>query len=196
MANFEGMRPLVRVVSSKHPSVWFDYQNSLAVEFMEIGRIEEAQNACRIALASPFAHLYPEWSETARDLEKKTRRASPSVVSLSNCDLRRQNVSQSISSEQPELRPVAAGGNIIRLQAETRPEPSSRRAQSPARILAFRERANAIANEDLLNDPAYVEKRYQIMVAAAESTDLQLIDEMYSAIIRRTFPGNNPPNDS
>jgi tetratricopeptide (TPR) repeat protein len=193
-ANFESLRPMVEIVSSKHPSLWFEYQNSLAVEFMEVGRIEEAERASRIALASPFARLYPEWSETARDLEKKTRRASPSVVSLSNCDLRRQNVSQSIPSERPEPHPAAAGGNIIRLQAETRPLPSARRAQQPARILAFRERSGIATSEDLLNDPAYVEKRYQIMVAAAESTDLQLIDEMYAAIIRRTFPGNKPPN--
>jgi tetratricopeptide (TPR) repeat protein len=194
LANFESLRPMVEVVASRYPSLWFSYQNGLAVELMEVGRIEEAERASRIALASPFARLYPEWSETARDLEKKTRRASPSVVSLSNCNLPRHGISKAIPSERP-ARPVAVNGNIIRLQAETCPLPSARRAQQPARILAFRERSGIATSEDLLNDPAYMEKRYQIMVAAAESTDLQLLDEMYAIIIRRSFSGNKPSGD-
>lgn len=194
--NFENLRPMVEVISLRHPSIWFEYQNSLAVEMMEVGRIEEAERASRIALASPYARLYPEWSETARDLEKKTRRASSSAVSLSNCDPPTQSISKSLASERPEARPVAVSDNIIRLQTETRPESSPRRAQSPARILAFRDRASTITSDDILNDPVYVEKRYQIMVTAAESMDFQLLDEMYASIIRRKFSGNNkPPND-
>ncbi len=191
-ANFESLRSLVEVISSRHPSVWFDYQNSLAVELMEVGRIEEAERASRIALASPYARLYPEWSETARDLEKKTRRASSSVLSLSNCDLPHQSASK---SQRPEMRPVAASSNIIRMQTGIRPESSTARSQSPARILAFRDRASTITSDDILNDPVYLEKRYQIMVTAAESMDFQLLDEMYAAIIRRKFSGNKPFGD-
>jgi hypothetical protein len=162
---------------------------------MEVGRIEEAERACRIALASPYARLYPEWHETARDLEKKTRRASSSVVSLSNCDIARQSVSKLIPTEQPETRPVAANGNIVRLQSETRQESYPARAKSPARILAFRDRSTMATSEDILDDPVYLEKRYQIMVTAAESMDFQLLDEMYAAIIRRKFSGNRPSGD-
>ncbi len=121
-ANFENLRPLVEVISSRHPSLWFEYQNSLAVELMEVGRIEEAERASRIALAYPYARLYPEWSETARDLEEKNRRASPAVVSLSNCDLPTQSISKSLPSQRSEARPIATSDNIIRLQTETRRE--------------------------------------------------------------------------
>lgn len=191
-ANFESLRPMVEVISSKHPSLWFEYQNSLAVELMEVGRIEEAERASRIALASPYARLYPEWSETARDLEKKTRRASSSIMSLSNCDLPHQSASK---SQRPEMRPVAVSSNIIRMQTGIRLESSTARSQSPARILAFRDRATTISSDDILNDPVYLEKRYQIMVTAAESMDFQLLDEMYAAIIRRKFSGNKPFGD-
>jgi hypothetical protein len=50
-------------------------------------------------------------------------------------------------------------------------------------------------SEDILDDPVYLEKRYQIMVTAAESMDFQLLDEMYAAIIRRKFSGNRPSGD-
>ncbi len=82
LARFEGLRPLVEMVASTHPVMWFDYQNGLAVELMELGRVEEAQNGSRIALASPFARIYPEWHETARDIEAKARRASHSFVAI------------------------------------------------------------------------------------------------------------------
>ncbi len=195
LATFESLRPMVEVFSSVQPSVWFDYQNSLAVELMEVGRIEEAERASSIALASPFVRFYPEWHETVRDLEKKTRRASSAVVSLSKCDIPRQSISKQLPSPKTETRSVAVSGNIIRLQTETRPASSSHRAQSPARILAFRDKASIATSEDILDDPVYLEKRYQIMVTATESMDFQLLDELYTSIIRRKFSGNKPSGD-
>jgi predicted kinase len=54
---------------------------------VELGRIKEAQNASRIALASSFARVHPEWYETAKDISQKARRASPSVVAISGKEI-------------------------------------------------------------------------------------------------------------
>ncbi len=184
LANFESLRPMVEVIASRHPFLWFDYQNSLAVELMEVGRMEEAARACRIALASPFARFYPEWHETAKDIARKTRRASSSVVSLR---LPTHGDSKPLRSGQPgagQLR-VEVKNNIIRLQDVARSKPASPQARPPARIIAFPERINSLSSEEILNDPAYIEKRYEIMVTAAETRDCKLLDEMYAILLRR-----------
>ncbi|HVG17563.1 MAG TPA: hypothetical protein VNI02_00815 [Blastocatellia bacterium] len=49
---------------------FFEVANSYAVELSEVGRVEEARNVIRNALASPFALVYPECHETARDLKE------------------------------------------------------------------------------------------------------------------------------
>jgi tetratricopeptide (TPR) repeat protein len=61
----EALYPIARYSNDR---IYYDYLNSYAVELGEAGRIEEAQNVCRIVLASPFAFAYPEWRETEQDL--------------------------------------------------------------------------------------------------------------------------------
>ncbi len=187
LAALEDLRSLVKIVASKHPSVWFEYQNSLAVELMNVGRIEEAQQACRIALDSPFAHLYPEWRETARDLAQKSRRASPSFVSLSTA---RQKQSKPVSHSNEEAATSESGENIIRLKTTAHSIASDDRAQSSARILAFRNKSEIAEREAVLNDVDYLEKRYRILVTAAETMDHQLLDEMYEPLRRRDSSGH------
>jgi hypothetical protein len=51
----------------------------LAIELGEVGRIEEAQNVCRITLASPYAFAYPEWRETEQDLALRGYKSRSSV---------------------------------------------------------------------------------------------------------------------
>lgn len=80
LAGLESLLPFVRVVASKYPPVYYDYLNNLAVEMGETGRFEEAFNASRIALSSPFAGAYSEWRETWAELIIKARRSSRSVV--------------------------------------------------------------------------------------------------------------------
>ena len=80
LAGLESLFPIVRAVASKYPPVYYDYMNNLAVEMGETGRLEEAFNASRIALSSPFAGVYNEWRETQADLIVKARRSSRSVV--------------------------------------------------------------------------------------------------------------------
>jgi tetratricopeptide (TPR) repeat protein len=65
LQDLEQMLPLARYGDVR---TYYDYLNSLAVELGESGRVEEAQNVCRITLASPYAFAYPEWRETEQDL--------------------------------------------------------------------------------------------------------------------------------
>ncbi len=83
VADLEGMFPLIRMVSSNDPSLYYDYLNSLAVEFGKAGRIEEAQNACRIILASSFINTYPECRETCQDIALRRYRTPRSFVPVS-----------------------------------------------------------------------------------------------------------------
>ena len=94
------------------PHVYFDYLNSLAVELLEVGRLEEARNISNIVLASPYINAYPEWHETREDIERKGY-SSRSFVAIT------QEVTQD---------------NIVRLP-EREYIPSSQR--EPGRILHF-----------------------------------------------------------
>ena len=78
----EALFPHARAIASTYPSIYYDYVNSLAVEFLASGRLTEADNASRFSLASPYAFAYPEWHETGRDIALKARRASRSVVAI------------------------------------------------------------------------------------------------------------------
>ncbi|HLG15044.1 MAG TPA: hypothetical protein VJH03_11160 [Blastocatellia bacterium] len=75
LTDLERLFPLVRALARLYPAFYYDYLNSLAVELGEVGRVTEAQSALSIALASPFAPAFPEWSETRDELE--ARRTSP-----------------------------------------------------------------------------------------------------------------------
>jgi hypothetical protein len=78
----ESVTPLVQIVARQNPLYFYFYHNELAVEFGELGRIAEAEAACKIALACPFASAYPEWGETHQELEAKRTSATASVVAI------------------------------------------------------------------------------------------------------------------
>ncbi len=83
LADLECLFPLVGSLSKHYPGVYYNFLNSLAVEFGEVGRLHEAHGALSIALASPFAPAQPGWAETQRELEAKRTAATPSVVAVS-----------------------------------------------------------------------------------------------------------------
>lgn len=82
LAGLERLVSLIRFVSREYPFYFYVYHNALAVEFGELGRIAEAEAACAIALASPFAPAYPEWRETRDEIAAKRVAATPSVVAV------------------------------------------------------------------------------------------------------------------
>jgi tetratricopeptide (TPR) repeat protein len=80
LTDLERLLPLARALGRWQPYSYFVTLNSLAVELMEVGRLEEARNASQIVLTSRFASAYPEWRETRDEIELRGRRASRSAV--------------------------------------------------------------------------------------------------------------------
>jgi tetratricopeptide (TPR) repeat protein len=82
LGELERLLPCVRLIATAHPAYFYIYSNSLAVERVQVGQVEEARYASRIALASSYANAYPEWRETGDDIERKGYRASRSFVPI------------------------------------------------------------------------------------------------------------------
>ena len=82
LADLENLFPVVRAVAGCS-GAFYDYLNSYAVELGEIGRLDEANAVLNVALATPFAPAYPNWTRTRAELAAKRRRASPSVIAIS-----------------------------------------------------------------------------------------------------------------
>lgn len=82
LANIENLWPLACHVAKQHPFYFYLFQNELAVELNEVGRVEEAEAACKVAINSPFASAYPEWTETRDEIAAKRVSATPSVVAV------------------------------------------------------------------------------------------------------------------
>lgn len=84
LAHYESLSPLVRIVGRLNPLYIYLYHNELAIEFDEFGRTAEAEAACAIALASPFAAAYPEWTATRDEIAARRERATRSIVPISH----------------------------------------------------------------------------------------------------------------
>lgn len=78
----QALYPLARTAGLSDALAYPDYMSNLAVELCEAGRLEEARRASQIAVASPFAPVFPEWTETFAEIEVKMRRASRSIVTV------------------------------------------------------------------------------------------------------------------
>jgi tetratricopeptide (TPR) repeat protein len=75
LAGLENIFPLVQALGRIEPYKYHHYLNSFSVELIEVGRFEEANDICKIVLASPFINAYPEWRETATDAEVRGHRS-------------------------------------------------------------------------------------------------------------------------
>ena len=83
LVDLEGLLPLMRVTARHLPFFFYVYHADLAYELGQVGRTEEAEATCAIALASPFAPAYPEWRETRDEIAAKRLAGTPSVVAIS-----------------------------------------------------------------------------------------------------------------
>jgi tetratricopeptide (TPR) repeat protein len=101
LADLERMFPLIRSIGSSYSPMYHNYLNSLAVEMIEVGRLEEAQNLSKIVLATPYANAYSEWRETGADLAVRGYRTPRSVVSFAQ-RTRPQNLIHLPEREYPE----------------------------------------------------------------------------------------------
>jgi len=82
LADFQSLWPIARLLTPQHPDLFFHFHNSLAVELAAVGRIDEARKASHIAVASPIAHAYPEWQETAAEITEQQSSKAIIVVVL------------------------------------------------------------------------------------------------------------------
>ncbi|HST19758.1 MAG TPA: hypothetical protein VLR90_01465, partial [Blastocatellia bacterium] len=81
--DLERLFPLIRYVSKRYPTAYYNFLNSFAIELSEVGRIDEARRVCQVTLASPFSAAYPNWLETRNEVEAKRTSATPSIVAVS-----------------------------------------------------------------------------------------------------------------
>src|SRR5262249_9460710 len=126
LALLESLFPLAHSMRGSDPHTYYDYLNSLAVELCEVGRLEEAHNASRIVLASPFAPAYPEWRETSNE------------IALNRCRPPRDSVTgHQTVTEGPSSPATGDPATLLRLPvaerrdtlAPVQPFPPSRRAR-------------------------------------------------------------------
>lgn len=82
LADLEKLFPVFREVGKYNPASYYEFLNSLAVELGEVGRIAEAEAACAITLASPFAAVHQNWAETRDEIAAKRTAATPSVIAI------------------------------------------------------------------------------------------------------------------
>src|SRR5262249_32741460 len=74
LADLERLFRVMRSFATSLPSDYCDYLNNLAYELGQVGRIDEARAAINVALRSPNADRFPDWAETARELDTMQRR--------------------------------------------------------------------------------------------------------------------------
>ncbi len=79
VSDLENLWPIVQVVSREHPHFFYQYHNEIAVELAAVGRINEAREAIKVAMATPISEAYPEWQETAAELAEPI---SPPMIAV------------------------------------------------------------------------------------------------------------------
>jgi tetratricopeptide (TPR) repeat protein len=97
IADLENVMPMMQYAP---PHIYFDLLNSYAVELGAVGRKDEARNVMRVVLASPFAHAYPEWRETAQELNPSRR----SMVTVGAINYNLLTMPERKPSEQPTVQ--------------------------------------------------------------------------------------------
>jgi hypothetical protein len=123
LEGLEKLSPFVRMIAPVYPHWYYFYANALAVEWGEAGRLEEAQHACHIALASPYASVNPEWHETAREIEQRARRASRSVIAV-NRKLIQSHTEQTTAGEPSLLtdeQPIHSNNKLLLFRKQVGP---------------------------------------------------------------------------
>lgn len=115
LTHLKSLLPLVMHTAKESPVYFYIYHNALAVEFSEGAHTLEAHRACSVALASPFASAYPEWSETRDEIAAKRKSASPSVVAIH----RVPEADRTVEADQ-----AAEADRATRAESQRKPEPS------------------------------------------------------------------------
>jgi tetratricopeptide (TPR) repeat protein len=192
--------PIAKLLRTTHPHLYFDYLNNLAVDLHAVGRLEEATNACDLALASPFASAYPEWHETREEIETRKRsrglRTSVAYGDQGGTQFSTHNNSAVRSTHTPGLQvsrdqlpigwPEAPGeggtDNLVRMplpELNTRPFVSPfAESDARGRVLEFSSRTRALEEENGEDESDVSESRktvadklYEMLMAAIDGVE-------------------------
>ena len=159
LAVLEGLASPIRLLAAKHPSFFYSYANSLAVEYGEVGRIEEARNALRIALSTPFAYQLPDMRNTAEGIEQKARRASHSAVATSAVSF---DFAESVEDEITNSSVISIGRNFFddgEMDDSECADSDENQFTATSRSLAFKEPVSLLPFPNLFADSSKAEKR-------------------------------------
>jgi tetratricopeptide (TPR) repeat protein len=99
LADLEKLWPLVRLITPHSPFYFYVYHADIAYELAFLSRIDEAEAAIKIALASAFAKAYPNWLETRDEIAAKRQAAA-----CSHSQVAINSSSQQKSSRQPDRK--------------------------------------------------------------------------------------------
>lgn len=78
--DLEKLWPYVSAVARDYPHIFFAYHNELAYELAQVGKLDAAQQVIQVAINSPLADNYPEWQETAADIQQQVCR--PLIIAV------------------------------------------------------------------------------------------------------------------
>jgi hypothetical protein len=164
----EQLLPLARAVGTVNAPVFYEYLNSLSVEYGETGQLMAAGRISQTVMATPYAKAYPEWQETARELAQKSHRSSRSVVSI---------------RQQPQNH-----NNVLHLPVlERRDKPKVAAAfapAAPARILDYVKFIRKIAGKKT-SKPLLATSSEQTMIP--EKSERELFFELMELLSERQF---------
>jgi tetratricopeptide (TPR) repeat protein len=128
LADLERLFPVMRSFATSYPEDYRYYLNNLAYELGQVGRIDEAKAAINVALRSPYADRFPDWAETAQELETMRPRVFlPLVFALGAL-----GSPQSSAPAQPESQPD------VQISTARRIAPSPKRNQTDRLKAALR----------------------------------------------------------
>ena len=178
LTDLEKMFPLVRMASLQQPYAYYDYLNTLAVELTEAGRLEEARNASRIALTSPFAYAYPEWRDTLDEIQHRELPAPRSRIAVSQRD-----PAETTLAKLPP-RPRQSAMTAPKLQSQ----PPARIIKFPARTpLALEQNDGTPELEPFDKRRMVSEKLYEMFLSALDgaAVNRDLVEELYKVFLRK-----------
>jgi hypothetical protein len=82
----------------------FDVLNSYATELAEVGKIELASEVITPVIVSPYSAFYPNWPETAKEIQEKSSRKSMVTFNRSNViPFPIREVEEAQEVEEPEI---------------------------------------------------------------------------------------------
>ena len=104
--DLEKMWPLIKVAAREHAHLFYMYHNELAYELAQVGKLDTAQQVIKVAINSPLVDKYPEWQETAAEIQEQVSR--PLIVAVPAIEKPAQKAKpvqlSFISANQPSQR--------------------------------------------------------------------------------------------